>query len=77
MMSVKEYAQDVNKTVEEILNACRRLGIEVKEEDDMLEEDDIIELDNDTYEEELADDLEALAEEYNEEAKESNNNSKV
>lgn len=75
-MSVKEYAQDVNKTVEEILNACRRLGIEVKEEDDMLEEDDIIELDNDTYEEELADDLEALAEEYNEEAKESNNNSK-
>ncbi len=75
-MSVKEYAQDVNKTVEEILNACRRLGIEVKEEEDMLEEDDIIELDNDTYEEELADDLEALAEEYNEEAKENTNNSK-
>ena len=74
-MSVKEYALDVNKTVEEILNACRRLGIEVKNEDDLLEEDDIIELDNDTYEEELADDLEMMAEEYNTEAKENINSS--
>ena len=27
MMSVLEYAQDVNKTVSEILNLCKRLNI--------------------------------------------------
>ena len=46
MMSVLEYAQDVNKSVNEILKECRELGINVNVEDDLLSEDDIIELDS-------------------------------
>ncbi|MBR6690794.1 MAG: translation initiation factor IF-2 N-terminal domain-containing protein, partial [Bacilli bacterium] len=46
MMSVLEYAQDVNKTVSEILNLCKRLNIPVLNEDDYLDEDAITELDN-------------------------------
>ena len=46
MMSVFEYASDVNKTVEAILKKCKELGIKVNTKDDMLSEDDIIELDN-------------------------------
>ena len=34
MMSVLEYAQDVNKTVSEILNLCRKLNISVNSEED-------------------------------------------
>lgn len=46
MMSVLEYAQDVNKTVEEILEKCKELGIDVKTEEDMLDQDGITMLDN-------------------------------
>ncbi len=46
MMSVLEYAQDVNKTVNEILNLCKRLNIPAFNEDDELDEEAIIELDN-------------------------------
>lgn len=46
MMSVFEYASDVNKTVEAILKKCKEVGINVNTKDDMLSEDDIIELDN-------------------------------
>ena len=46
MMTVMEYATDVNKKTEEILGICQRLKINVKKEDDFLKEDDIIELDN-------------------------------
>ena len=46
MMSVLEYAQDVNKSVSEILNLCKRLNIPVLGEDDELDEDAITELDN-------------------------------
>ena len=46
MMSVLEYAQDVNKTVSEVLNLCKRLNIPVLGEDDYLDEDAITELDN-------------------------------
>ena len=53
MMSVLEYANDVNKTVEEILRKCVELQIEVTNEEDTLSEDDIVMLDNnlDTEEE--------------------------
>lgn len=58
MMSVQEYANDVNKSVEEILKKCMELGINVKNASDELDEDAIIELDNATYsEEEALDDL--------------------
>ena len=36
MMSVFEYAEDVNKTVSEILNLCKKLNISVNNEDDIL-----------------------------------------
>ena len=54
MMSVLEYANDVNKTVEEILKKCRELGIDVKNEDDELDEEAIISLDNASFDEEDA-----------------------
>ena len=46
MMSVLEYAQDVNKSVSEILNFCKKLNIAVIGEEDELDEEAIIELDN-------------------------------
>ena len=46
MMSVSEYAIDVNKTVKEILKKCKELSIEVENEDSMLDEEAITELDN-------------------------------
>ena len=60
MMSVKEYAVDVDKTIEEILELAKKLDINVSSEDDMLSEDDIIMLDNElpTDDEEVSDDLE-------------------
>ena len=60
MMSVLEYAQDVNKSVKQILNKCHELGIDVSSEDDLLDEEaitildnDIASEDNDFYEDEL------------------------
>ncbi len=56
MMSVLEYALDVEKTVEDILKKCQELNIDATGEDDMLDEEAITELDNvianETYEDE-------------------------
>ncbi len=46
MMSVFEYALDVEKSVEEILKKCKELGIDATTDEDMLDEDAITELDN-------------------------------
>lgn len=46
MMSVLEYANDVNKSVEFIFSLCKKLDIDINQEDDMLQDDDIILLDN-------------------------------
>lgn len=46
MMSVLEYAEDMNKEVEEILKMCSKLGISATNEEDMLNDDAIVELDN-------------------------------
>ena len=46
MMSVLEYAQDVNKTVEEIFKLCEKLNISVNSEEDLLSDEDITILDN-------------------------------
>lgn len=53
MMTVLEYAIDVNKTVEEILRKCKELNINVNDENDLLDDTAITELDNtlDTIEE--------------------------
>ncbi|MCM1053636.1 MAG: translation initiation factor IF-2 [Ruminococcus sp.] len=45
-MTVKEYALDVNLSVAEILKKCTDLGIEVKNGEDFLTDDDVISLDN-------------------------------
>ena len=62
MMSVLEYAQDVNKTVDEILKMCKELGINASSEDDLLDDEGITMLDNSidlvsTDEDEALDDL--------------------
>lgn len=46
MMSLKEYALDVDKSISEIVLLCKKLGLPINNEDDMLSEDDIILLDN-------------------------------
>ena len=46
MMSVLEYASDVSLDVEVILKLCKKLGINVSGEDDILDDDAIIMLDN-------------------------------
>lgn len=45
-MSVLEYAQDINKTVSEVLKKCEELDIKVNNEDDLLSDEDITILDN-------------------------------
>lgn len=46
MMSVREYALDINKSAEDVLIKCKELNIDVTSEEDILSEEDIIELDN-------------------------------
>ena len=46
MMSVKEYASDVNVSINDIIKLCNKLGISASSEDDMLDDDSIIMLDN-------------------------------
>ena len=56
MMSILEYASDVNKSIEEIFKLCDKLNIKYDGEDSMLSEDDIILLDGEienSIEEEL------------------------
>lgn len=74
MMSVEEYAIDVNKTVNEILKLCKELNINVSSADDELDDEQITELDNQISQEE---DLEEL--EYEEELieKESKNQENI
>ena len=70
MMSVSEYALDVDKSVNEILNLCKKLEISVSSKEDMLSDDDIIILDNEiannTEESEELPEDEELEEEYEE-----------
>lgn len=71
MMSVLDYAIDINKDVKDVLLVCKKLGIKAEKEDSLLDEDDIVILDNEfaSFEEEesLALENEVLEEEdYNE-----------
>ena len=63
MMSVLEYATDVNKTIEEILKLCKKLDINCNTEDDMLSEDDIIVLDNEISNDDDIEDIDDIIEE--------------
>lgn len=51
MMTVKEYALDVNKEVKVILEKCASLGFDKYKEDDLLTEEEVIDLDNAVYSE--------------------------
>lgn len=55
MMSVFEYANDIGKDVGFVLSLCSKLGIEASSDNDMLSDDDIILLDNETMNEEYDD----------------------
>ncbi len=44
-MTVKEYAESVSLSVAEILKKCESLGIEVRDAEDVLSDDDVINLD--------------------------------
>ena len=46
MMSVREYAEDINQNVSLVLTKCLELDIDVKTEEDLLDEEAIIMLDN-------------------------------
>lgn len=46
MMTVLEYADDMNKKVEEIIGVCKKLSIKINEEKDLLSDEDITILDN-------------------------------
>ena len=46
MMTVLEYANDVDRSIDEIFKICQKMNIKVIKEDDMLSDDDIIILDN-------------------------------
>ena len=45
-MTVKDYANDMNLTVAEVLKKCKDLGLDLKSAQDELSDDDIIMLDN-------------------------------
>ena len=45
MMSVKEYSEDINQSVEVIIKKAKELGYDVNNEDDVLSEDAVIDLD--------------------------------
>ena len=65
MMTVYEYASDMNKTVSEILDLCKKLSINVNGEDDELSDDDIILLDNEIENTESVNDMEETVDEDN------------
>ena len=61
MMSVLEYASDVNRTVDYVLKKCKELGVNVSSEDDLLTEEDIIILDNNLDDDSIIDETEEMA----------------
>ena len=86
-MTVKDYALDVDKTVEEIIELCNSLGIKVEDENTILDDENIILLDNNidsdsedvelTEEEEVEDTAEELAQDTKYDLDNNNNFEKV
>ena len=76
-MTVQEYAEEMNYTVQDVLNKCKELGIKADSKDDLLDDDGIIMLDNtmnimDT-DEELSDEENDALDEYVEDIMTSSN----
>ena len=65
MMSVLEYANDVDRSIETIFSLCKKLNIDVKDENDMLSDDDIILLDNEIENTEQEDSDDIISEDNN------------
>ena len=63
MMSVLEYALDINKTVEEVLKKCKDLSIDARVEDDLLNDEDITILDGYFANEDVVEELDEIVEE--------------
>ncbi len=59
MMTIKDYAEDVGKSIEEVIELCKKAGIAYEDENTTLDETQIILLDNS-----LSEDGEALDDEY-------------
>ena len=68
MMTVLEYALDMNKTVDEVIRKCKEFGISVNSEDDYLDDEAITELDA-CFQNEDLEELEDRAEEMAEQTK--------
>ena len=45
-MTVQDYAESMNYTVQDVLNKCKELGVNVSGKDDFLDDDTIVMLDN-------------------------------
>jgi len=60
MMSVEEYALDINRTCEDVLKMCENLGFDIKSNDDMLDEEMIIELDNALANDDIDEEIEEI-----------------
>ena len=45
-MTVQDYAESMNYTVQDVLNKCKELGVNVSQKDDLLDDDAIVMLDN-------------------------------
>ena len=52
MMTIEDYAQDVGKTIEEIMALCDKIGIEYQDENSLLDDISITLLDNEMQDEE-------------------------
>ena len=46
MMTLEDYALDVNKSIEEIMEMCDKIGISYQDDQTLLSDEDIILLDN-------------------------------
>ena len=69
-MTIKDYANDVGRTVEEILKLCVSLNLKYKNEDELLDDEAIITLDNNLPQEEQEDLVEENIYEEDEKAEE-------
>ena len=67
-MSILEYAEDVGKTVEEIIKLCEKLNISKSNEDDMLDQDEITMLDSEIANVAVESDTDESIEETNNES---------
>ena len=67
MMTLEDYALDVNKSIEEIMKMCDKIGISYQDDQTLLSDEDIILLDNDIQDSEDYIEGDLALDEYEEE----------